>query len=38
MFCATNECDSDPKEWCFLPKSMITKKKKKKVWHKQKYD
>ncbi len=27
MFCAISECDSDPKEWCFLPKSMITKKK-----------
>jgi hypothetical protein len=25
MFCATNECDSDSKEWCFLPKQMVTK-------------
>jgi hypothetical protein len=28
MFCATNECDSDTKEWCFLLKWMITQKKK----------
>jgi hypothetical protein len=25
MFCTTNECDSDSKEWCFLPKQMVTK-------------
>jgi hypothetical protein len=29
MFCATNECDSEPQEWCFFPKSMITTQKKK---------
>jgi disulfide bond formation protein DsbB len=26
MFCANNECDSDSKEWCFLPKWMIAQK------------
>jgi hypothetical protein len=27
MFCATtNECDNDSKEWCFLPKQMVTRK------------
>jgi hypothetical protein len=26
MFCAINECDSDSKEWCFLPKQIVTKK------------
>jgi hypothetical protein len=36
MFCIINEYDSDSKEWCFLPKSIIIPPKKKKVWHKQK--
>ncbi len=36
IFCATNECDSDCKKWCFLLKQMVNKKKK--VWHKQDYD
>jgi hypothetical protein len=26
MFYATNECDSDSKEWCFLRNWMVTKK------------
>jgi hypothetical protein len=27
MFCATNKCDYDFKEWCFLLKQMVTQKK-----------
>jgi hypothetical protein len=28
IFCATNECGSDHKKWCFLLKQMVNKKKK----------
>jgi len=27
MFCATDGCDNDLTEWCFLPKQMVTKNK-----------
>jgi hypothetical protein len=27
MFCATNKCDNDSKNWYFLPKQTITKNK-----------
>jgi hypothetical protein len=31
IFCATNECDTDSKKWCFLLKWMFIKKKRKSV-------